>query len=59
MRSPVNTANGHILKSQTSGEFRPSDKGGGGGGGCHPDPEIRGGDRSPKKFFSALILVEK
>ena len=34
MRSPVNTANGHILKSQTSGEFRPSDKGGGGGRGA-------------------------
>ena len=31
MRSPVNTANGHILKSQTSGWSRPSDKGGGGG----------------------------
>ena len=34
---------------QTSGRSRPSDKAGGGGG--HPDPEIRGGNRSPKKIF--------
>ena len=27
--------------------------GGGVGGGGHPDPEIRGGGRSPKIFFSA------
>ena len=33
-----------------SGESRPSDKGGGGGG-FHPDPEIRGGEGSQKKFF--------
>ena len=35
---------------------RPSDKGvgGGGGGGDHPDPEIRGGGRLLKKFFSAV-----
>ena len=40
-----------------SGGSRPSDKGGGGGGGLgggHPDPEIRGRTRSPKKFFSVL-----
>ena len=38
-----------------SGGSRPSDKGGGGEGGLgggHPDPEIRGRTRSPKKFFS-------
>ena len=28
----------------SSGEYRPSDKGGGGGG--HPDPEIKRGERS-------------
>ena len=36
--------------------------GGGGLGGGHPDPEIRGRTRSPKKFFfgpSGLILVDK
>ena len=41
-----------------SGGSRPSDNGGGGGkgglGGGHPDPEIRGRTRSPKKFFSVL-----
>ena len=31
-----------------------SDKGGGGEGGGHPDPQKRGGTRSPKKIFSAL-----
>ena len=35
---------------QNSGGSRPSYKGGPG----HPDPEIRGGGQSPKKFFSAL-----
>ena len=34
-----------------TGRSRPSDEGEGGG---HPDPEIRGGGQSPKKFFSAL-----
>ena len=28
--------------------------GGRGGGGGHPDPEITGGSRSPKKIFSTL-----
>ena len=29
-------------------------KGGGGGGPGHPDPEVRGGGRPQKNFFSAL-----
>ena len=39
-----------------SGGSRPSDKGGGGVGlgGGHPDPEIRGRTRSPKKFFRSF-----
>ena len=28
--------------------------GGGGKGGSHPDPYIKGGGRSPKKFFPPL-----
>ena len=45
-----------------SGRSRPSDEGGGAGRGGHPDPEISGGPRSPKKKKfgpSDLILVEK
>ena len=40
-----------MLEVVFSGGCRPSDKGGGGLGGGHPDPEIRGRTRSPKKIF--------
>ena len=40
-----------LIRILFSGRSRPSDKVVGGG---HPDPEIRGGGRSPKNFFSAL-----
>ena len=45
------------LIAVVSSRSRPSDKGGGEGGGGefgHPDPEIRGVGRSPKRFVSAL-----
>ena len=42
------------LIAVVSGRSRPSHKGGEGGWLGHPDPEIRGVGRSPKRFVSAL-----
>ena len=47
-----------VKEDLSSGGSKPSDNGGGGWGGGwgggHPDPQVRGGGRSPENFFSAL-----
>ena len=44
--------NGYSIATVTSGEYRPSDKGGRGGGGSgHPDPEIRGSGLQKNCFW--------